>query len=333
MGLGLSGGSRGLSKLKKLVVGIASSIKTTMTGNETSTTALLAAKAIYDWAVGKFIDLSKIVTTWTATTLNTNVPSEKLVKDSLDLKADITPANGSTSALRALYIARSWNRAVNGGAERYELTYNSATGYYEMYGINDLTEADVAEIYNASIPLSSNAGTVADPIFEGVLAFRNCRTNFPLNYFSPYIQCTIRYLAQGNIKIEKFIQVGFFGSMRPGNMASAFYGCIKLNEVSVLDLQYITTTPVVGNAFQGCSALVTVSIKNLKVSFSFADSPLLSLASLQYLVTNRANGTTRITITVHATVWSKLNDAVNYPEWNALLVDAVNNQYIDFASA
>ena len=39
-------------------------------------------------------------------TLNTNIPSEKLVKDSLDLKADITPANGSTSALRALFIAR-----------------------------------------------------------------------------------------------------------------------------------------------------------------------------------------------------------------------------------
>jgi len=51
------------------------------------------------------------------------------------------------------------------------------------------------------------------------------------------------------------------------------------------------------------------------------------------MVANRANGTTRITITVHATVWSKLNDAVNYPEWNALLVDAVANQYIDFASA
>jgi hypothetical protein len=148
-----------------------------------------------------------------------------------------------------------------------------------------------------------------------------------------FSQCSIRYLAQENKKIEKFIHIGFYGFMQPANMANAFNGCIKLNEVSVLDLQYITTTPVVANTFRNCPALITAPIKNLKVSFSFEWSPLLSLASLQYLVTNRANGTTRITITVHPTVWSKLNDAENYPEWNALLVDAVNNQYIDFASA
>ena len=278
--------------------------------DKASTTKISAIKTFYDWATGLFA---------TITNLNT--------------KADISPANGSTSALRALYIARSWNRAAGGGAERYELTYNSATGYYEMYGINDLTEADVAEIYISSMPFLSTASTPGVATFEGVLAYRNCRTNFPLNYFSQFYQCTIRYLAQENKKIEKFIHGGFYGGMRPANIANAFNGCIKLNEVSVLDLQHITTTPVVDNAFLNCAALITAPIKNLKVDFSFAWSPLLSLASLQYLVTNRLNGTTRITITVHADVWAKLNDATNYPTWNALLVDAVNNQYIDFASA
>lgn len=301
--------------------------------DKASTTKISAIKTFYDWAVGKFIDLTKIVTTWTATTLDTNIPSEKLVKDNLDLKADISPANGATSALRALYIARSWNRAAGVGAERYELTYNSATGYYEMYGINDLTEADVAEIYISSMPFLSTASTPGVATFEGVLAYRNCRTNFPLNYFSTYHQISMRYLAQQNKKIEKFIHVGFYGLIRPANIASAFYGCVKLNEVSVLDLQYITTTPVVGNAFRGCPALITVPIKNLKVSFSFEWSPLLSLASLQYLVTNRANGTTRITITVHATVFAKLTSTdTQYADWNAFWADAVANEYIDFAT-
>ena len=86
------------------------------------------------------------------------------------------------------------------------------------------------------------------------------------------------------------------------------------------------------NMFNGCVSLETAYLYQLKVSFSFAWSPLLSLASLQYLVNNRANGTTRITITVHPTVWSKLNNADDYQEWNALLVDAYN-QNIDFASA
>jgi len=62
---------------------------TDLEADKASTTKVSAIKTLYDWAVGKFIDLSKIVTTWTATTLNTNVPSEKLVKDSLDLKAEV----------------------------------------------------------------------------------------------------------------------------------------------------------------------------------------------------------------------------------------------------
>jgi len=91
---------------------------------------------------------------------------------------------------------------------------------------------------------------------------------------------------------------------------------------------------VVGNAFNGCTALITAPIKNLKVSFSFGSSPLLSLASLQYLVTNRANGTTPITITVHADVFAKLTSTdPQYAEWNAFWADAVANEYIVFASA
>ncbi len=62
---------------------------TSIETDKESTTKISAIKTFYDWAVGKFIQLSKIVTTWTATTLDTNVPSEKLVKDSLDLKAEV----------------------------------------------------------------------------------------------------------------------------------------------------------------------------------------------------------------------------------------------------
>ena len=67
------------------------------------------------------------------------MPSEKLVKDSLDLKADITPANGSTSALRALFIARGYDSVA------YHCVYNTNTGFYEMNGLTDLTEVDVKD--------------------------------------------------------------------------------------------------------------------------------------------------------------------------------------------
>ena len=111
-----------------------------------------------------------------------------------------------------------------------------------------------------------------------------------------------------------------------------FYSATNLRVVDGLRCTIASVTNA-ENCFTLCAKLEEAYIQILKVNFSFAWSPLLSLASLQYLVTNRDNGTTIITITVHADVWAKLTDSVNYPEWNALLVDAGANQYIDFASA
>ena len=83
--------------------------------DKTSTTKYANVKAIYDWAVGKFIDLSKIVTTWTATTLDTNIPSEKLVKDSLNGKqdaltfsTDIETDKASTTKISAIKTFYDW---------------------------------------------------------------------------------------------------------------------------------------------------------------------------------------------------------------------------------
>lgn len=52
-----------------------------------------SAKAIFTWAGSLFVKLANKVTAWNATPSNDNVPSEKLVKDSLDLKANIAGGN------------------------------------------------------------------------------------------------------------------------------------------------------------------------------------------------------------------------------------------------
>ena len=291
--------------------------------DKASTTKISAIKTFYDWAVGKFIDLTKIVTTWTATTLDTNIPSEKLVKDSLNLKADIAPANGSTSALRALFIARGYDAYTN----TYHCVYNENTGFYEMNGLTDITEAEMIKIYNRSNYTTAMGGYFTFNCFKA-------RTNFPI---SP--QCSaifdFVYIAELNTNLIAFEVVASLdeGKARISSLRYAFSGCTNLLSIKILNISTCTTATTVQNAFNGCSALVTCLLYKTKIGISFAWSPLLSLASLQYLVTNRANGTTRITITVHPTVWSKLNDSENYPTWNALLVDAVDNKYIDFASA
>ena len=52
-----------------------------------------SAKAIFTWAGSLFVKLANKVTSWSAVPSNDNVPSEKLVKDSLDMKANIVGGN------------------------------------------------------------------------------------------------------------------------------------------------------------------------------------------------------------------------------------------------
>ena len=95
--------------------------------------------------------------------------------------------------------------------------------------------------------------------------------------------------------------------------------------------------------FYECRKLRNVQIAGIAKNFSILHSPLLTLASVDYLITNAANGTTAITITVHADVYAKLTgDTTNeaaaaltadeLSQWQALLTKAAG-KHIAFASA
>ena len=100
--------------------------------------------------------------------------------------------------------------------------------------------------------------------------------------------------------------------------------CSNLKEI----IGYIEC-PVVVN-FLGTSLLEEIRFKNIVRNFSIKDSPLISLESLQYLITNAAN-TSPITVTVHADVYAKIQDETN-AEWHALIETAAAKQ-ITFATA
>ena len=51
--------------------------------DKASTTKISAIKTFYDWAVAKFLLATKLVTSWSGTPSNENIPSEKLVYDDL----------------------------------------------------------------------------------------------------------------------------------------------------------------------------------------------------------------------------------------------------------
>lgn len=82
----------------------------------------------------------------------------------------------------------------------------------------------------------------------------------------------------------------------PTTINYAFTAAKKLRKITN-DINATNCTSVV-SAFSQCAALEEVRIRNLKVSISFSDSPLLSKQSLLYMIENSASGAS-FTITLH----------------------------------
>lgn len=82
--------------------------------------------------------------------------------------------------------------------------------------------------------------------------------------------------------------------------------------------------------FLGTPLLEEIRFKNIVRNFGIKDSPLISLESLQYLITNAAN-TSPITVTVHADVYEKIQDETQ-TEWHALIASA-QEKNITFTTA
>lgn len=215
---------------------------------------------------------------------------------------------------RALYVAA--------GA-----VYNQNTGFYELNGLTDITEEQMREIYVQTNPTKR----VAD--LCSVLNASSIRTNFTFLNRGGYknIDCYAAFANCTNLEVVAFgARDGdnFF----PSRIIYAFINCIKLREIkSVLNVTSLEShNNKFLNTFSACRALEKILILNLKDNISFPDSPLLSLESLQYLITNAAN-TSPITVTVHADVYAKIQDE-GQVDWHALIETAAAKQ-ITFATA
>lgn len=220
---------------------------------------------------------------------------------------DAVNAGLGNSGIRALFVAR--------GA-----VYNSSTGFYELNGLTDITEAQMANIYNYT------SQSVFQTIQDEMLVNSPIRTTYNRPFNGAVGGTSMKFTYIGSqIEVYKC-------SIVVSNTASCFRGCLSLKTVDYIYIGSITNPVFLADMFNNCPALVTCNLRYLKVNFSVQWSPLLSLESLQYLIQYRANGTTPITITVHPTVFAKLTDNTNYPTWYAVNQNALTN-YITFASA
>lgn len=239
-------------------------------------------------------------------------------QDALSDSADITVSADNELSLteKAKYATFDAQWAAAGG------TVITPGKVYECNGTDDLTFAEAVEIYGwytkaftadcsyrfisyprrAMLPVcgTNEKQITADRMFYFATKLKVIKFRSPAGTTPPYVNMT-----------------------RP---TAAFMRCDALREIDT-PIQF-TASP--DSAFNSCASLEEVRIYKIAYNISFASSPLLSLASLRYLVENAAN-TKAITLTVHADVFAKLTDESN-TEWHAVAVAALAKN-ITIASA
>lgn len=147
---------------------------------------------------------------------------------------------------------------------------------------------------------------------------------------------------QRQIKACAFVDAANLGhdSFSFRSYAAMFTGCVNLEEI--YGNFYSSGTASLTVLFANCNKLREVRFYSIKTNFAISASPLLSLASFQYMLT-RTNNDTAITITVHPDCYAKMTgDTSNAAaaalteeeaaQWQQLLADAVAKN-ITFATA
>lgn len=240
------------------------------------------------------------------------------------------------SSLNTAISDNSYMQYLHKVYEEYGAVYNAETGYWELNGLTDLTDEDMFEIWMASRGI--------EQLFDLREAFIRCeaRTLFVRKQGAiGGVAGSADIYLNGLAYYAKNMEV--FGLLKQTDslyfkqyMKYAFYGCSKLKKILPI-LSITGTTLYATSAFNLCSSLSYVMLKNLSASISFGDSPLLSYDSLNYLVTNAVN-TAAITVTVHPTTYSYLTGTAQpteevggtTEEWQALVTTAQGKQ-ISFA--
>lgn len=199
-------------------------------------------------------------------------------------------------------------------------TYNSETGFFELNGLTDITYEEAIKILLISSPyFSKNPNNYYHTSTQVRTFIPNKTSGVAIDYSSAF---------HGERKLEVLQILSGYGEYSDvSNLSTAFASCEHLKEIKGY---LIINSTKVANSFYNCFALEKVLLQKIAVSINLGYSPLLSLESLQYMVTNAVN-TNPITITVHPEVYAKLTDETN-TEWHKVLTDAADKN-IQFATA
>lgn len=242
-------------------------------------------------------------------------------QDTLTTSADLSISSDNVLSLTDMAKKRlfidMWNTACGAHGQ-----YNTATGFFELNGLTDITYQQALDIYNAG-PLQMNVSKVfCTPI----------RTNLVYGLVADKGSISLqRTFNLVSIEVASVKSISDVYVITPTSFYLAFFNCRKLKRIlGVMDfskVNYITTSN--RDSFANCLELEEIRITKLTYGYNFPDSPKLSLESVKYMVDNAAN-TGTMTITVHPEVYAKLTDTTD-TEWHAVLTAAAAKN-ISFAT-
>lgn len=202
--------------------------------------------------------------------------------------------------------------------------YNKVTGFYELNGITDITEAEMAVIYNGTNLWWYGEGAICSGI--------DARTNIPpLSYANVYNKSFSLLYAFQNSSFEKLVftrDTNTYISINKIN--NIFIGSRKLKVVSGAMSLYNMVNDGQSEHINSPS-LEEIEIIRLNKDLRIGKCAKLSLNSFKCIVDKRFNDSKSITVTVHPDVMAKFEDAEGHPEWHALMQQAAEKQ-ISFAT-
>lgn len=185
-------------------------------------------------------------------------------------------------------------------AEACGVVYNAKTGYFSHNGIDDLAAAEVSDML----------AHVNEIFLPGARSLQNLKARTNIVTASGISNAWAADLVNldGVCAYNTKIEILKIGDVQVDKTSRLFCLCrYSTNLRKVIGELNMISVETTYSPFTGSAKLEDITLKALKISISFADCPLLSLASLQYLVNNAAN-TNAITVTVHPTVYAKLTD-------------------------
>lgn len=238
-----------------------------------------------------------------------------------NMNTEIEANTASISAVESNINTNQGNRALYVAAGA---VYNEQTGFYELNGLTDITEEQMRTIY---VDCCSNVRVAS---LQERYPYSRMRTNFRFsdNYGTWVGGFSVQNMCYGCTLLEVFAVSSDPNFLHITNCSRMFLNCSKLKTIRG-GIKFSNTITNYASMFSGCALLESVKCNGIVASISFSDSPLLSLESLQYLITNAAN-TSAITVTVHADVYAKIQDE-SQTDWHALIEAAAAKQ-ITFAT-